>query len=492
MQSSSGAGRFDLLPAFDAQIYFESLFLRPLQKHNVAEAMKNDVPVRPWSRKGKILVWSVRKLYTLRGLLGGRNWHDVWPEHHEDPLTMKPLERIYLGYKYYYRALGEQTDSRVAAYFREKNDSAFLPNDFRPDTEITLSAGGDLMPYESVSRQVCANLWDEAGDFFFDADIVTANLETPLDTSKPPSVVPEVMLNDMYFNGSEEIFEVFSGLGKHKGYDVLSVANNHSLDMGEAGLRRTMDWLDAKGIAWCGAARGAESLHDFPILEKKGIRVAFLGATFSLNAETRPPGKEWLVNHLPLNLPDPDLALLVEQSRLARERGADLIVAHLHMGCAYQPYPSPEIVKNMHAIARQTGIDLLLGNHPHNPQPFEFLDIEDPFSGRSKRSFIAYSLGDFVAYDIFKWCHLPLLLKFKIGKNNNGTCITGLEAKIFYTDADIQNGEIRSLRFRDVAPLLEGKGLENLNASSREEWAELQDFLQKNLLPGNVGAFMCD
>jgi poly-gamma-glutamate synthesis protein (capsule biosynthesis protein) len=453
--------------------------------------MKKYNPVRPWSRKGQALVWALRRLFALRRVLGGRDWQSAWDGHHEDPLTMAPLERVYLGYKYYYRAIVDSGENgEISALFRQKYDPIAVPPGFRPDAEITLSAGGDLMPYAAVNRRVCAGLWEEAGPFFFDADIVTANLETPVDVSRPASLVPEVMLNDMYFNGSEEMFDVFSGLGKYRGYDVLSVANNHSLDMGASGLMRTMDWLDAKGIAHCGAARSSETLHDFPMLERGGIRMAFLGATFSLNAETRPPGMDWLVNHLPLNLSDPDIGLLIEQSRIARARGADLIVAHLHMGCAYQPYPSPAIVANMRAIAGRTGIDILLGNHPHNPQPFEFFDVEDPFSGRPKRSFIAYALGDFVAYDIFKWGHLPLLLRFRIGKNAETTCITGLEAKLFYTDAEFGKGEVTSLRFRDVAALLAQDKPDGLSDTSRREWDELAFFLREYLLPGNIGQYM--
>lgn len=453
--------------------------------------LKNYNPVRPWSHKGRALTWMLRRLYALRRATGGRDWQSAWHGHHEDPLTMAPLERVYLGYKYYYRAILDSGENgEISAHFRQKNDEITLPPGFKPDTEITLGAGGDLMPYAAINRRVCAGLWDEAGPFFFNADIVTANLETPVDSSRPASLVPEVMLNDMYFNGSEEMFDVFSGLGRYRGYDVLSVANNHSLDMGAAGLMRTMDWLEARGIAHCGAARSPETLHDFPIIERKGIRVAFLGATFSLNTKTRPPGMDWLVNHLPLNLPDPDIGLLVEQSRLARTRGADLIVAQLHMGCAYQPYPSPAIVANMHAIARRTGIDVLLGNHPHNPQPFEFLDVEDPFSGQKKRSFIAYALGDFVAYDIFKWCHLPLLLRLRIGKNAETTCITGLEAKVFYTDAEFRKGEVSALRFGDVAALLTKNNLEELSGASRREWDELEVFLREYLLPGNVGRYL--
>lgn len=126
-----------------------------------------------------------------------------------------------------------------------------------------------------------------------------------------------------------------------------------------------------------------------------------------------PTEKPYLANHLNLNEANPDISLIVEQAKLARQNGAEFLVAFLHMGCAYQPYPSKVTVDNMHQICKETGVDLVLGGHPHNAQPIEFFDITDPFSGQNKQTTIVYSQGDFVAYDIHKWCKLPLLLKFE-------------------------------------------------------------------------------
>ncbi|NJN35494.1 MAG: CapA family protein [Saprospiraceae bacterium] len=102
---------------------------------------------------------------------------------------------------------------------------------------------------------------------FFDADIRFANLETPIDPSKPAALVPEVMLNNMNFNGSAAMFDIFNAqnlsqqpaddagrnltqrnVGRKIGFDVLSTANNHSLDMGETGVFATLDFLSEKKL----------------------------------------------------------------------------------------------------------------------------------------------------------------------------------------------------------------------------------------------------
>lgn len=448
-------------------------------------------PVRAITFKGKILVKSVRFLYSVRKFFGGKDYDEPLENHHEDPLKMKRRHQLFFGHKYYYKAITHQTAGQeTITYFREK---AIDKNDFperEAEKKITLTVGGDLMPYHCITSAQCSSIWDEAGDFFFNADIVCANLETPLDKNKAASYVPEVMLNNMYFNASEDMFSVFSGLGKYRGYDVLSVANNHSLDQDENGLINTIKFLEEKNIAYCGAATSAETLHDFPIIEKNGIKIAFIAFTYSLNAKVRPAGKEYLVNHLAINEENPDLTLVETQCRIARERGADLIAGMFHMGCAYQPYPSPQIIKNTHRICALGGIDLFLGGHPHNPMPVESLEITDPFSGKKKKSFIVYSQGDFIAYDIFKWCRLPLLFRFTIGKTGNDTFIAGIESKLFYNHAQVKNGKIESLRLLDYTELKNHPEKLAGNPEAEKEFEELQLFAEHFLLPGNLEHFL--
>ena len=138
------------------------------------------------------------------------------------------------------------------------------------------------MPYECINKKQCAHLWDEAGDWFFDADIVTANLETPIVENKPASLVPEVMLKDMNFNGNKEQFDVFSGNGKFKGYDILATANNHSLDMGEEGVHETLNFLNREGVESVGTSSNKVE-KSYKIIEKNGIKVGFLSFTYSMN-----------------------------------------------------------------------------------------------------------------------------------------------------------------------------------------------------------------
>ncbi len=448
-------------------------------------------PVRPLTLKGKFLVGLVRLLFKIRKTLGGKDWLHPMKGHHEDPRKMNFRQQLYFGYKYYFQAiLNGDEGAGLEQHFQSQGAKFENKDTSNSSQKITLSAGGDLMPYFCITSEQCKNLWVESGDFFFDADLVVGNLETPLNPKKPASLVPEVMLSNMYFNANQDMFAVYSGLGKYKGFDVLATANNHSLDQGEDGVVQTIEFLDQKGIQHVGTARSENERDAFPIIEKNGIKIAFLSYTFSLNALVCPEGKAYLANHLNLNEANPDLSLIVHQAQLARQKGAEFLVAFLHMGCAYQPYPSQTIIDNMQQICRQTGIDLVLGGHPHNAQPIEFLEIKDPFSGRQKQSTIIYSQGDFVAYDIHKWCKLPLLLKFDIAKINGEVVISAIRAKLFYNYAQLKNGKVESLRLLDYAHLRENSNILATDLPAQHEFEELSYFAEAFLLKGNLERFL--
>lgn len=439
--------------------------------------------VLPVTLKGKILCMLLRWVYSLYCFFARPNWKYPLRDFEEDPLHMSTRDAIYLGYKYYIRPHREASEaSGLEHYFRRQHIDFALPADFEEKQRISLHAGGDLMPYKLVNSGSTRQLWQHCGDFFFGADMVFANLETPIRPGKKEEAVPEVMLNDMYFNGSAEMFDIFNGAGKYRGYDVLSIANNHSMDMGKKGLLKTMEFLRERNIVYCGAVEEATGLANIPMLERKGIKTAFLAYTFSLNKMLAPKGKEWMLNHLRLNQPGCDIALIREQCRQARKKGADFIVVSLHGGNAYQAYPSAHTVDLFHRIFEECGADIILGGHPHNIQPLEKYPFKDPFSGEEKEGFAIYSLGDFVAYDIFTWCHLPMMLELQLSKGTRQgitkACISGIRLMPVY---NYYNRKERSLQFIPFLQALENR--QQFEPHVQKELQELEDFFYKYFLP---------
>ena len=379
--------------------------------------MKKLPAVTAYTPKGKILVALLRGL--LRGVhfIMGKKWAVPPPFFHDDPRHYTPKDLLYFAYKYYFKPPVFGVD--VEQFFT--NNPPIFPNqNIESERTVTLTAAGDLMPYEWIQPQFCTHLWDDIGDDFFSSDLTFANLETPIDTSKPPSLVPEVMLSNMLFNGDETMFSIFNGThfkpktAKRIGFDMLGTANNHSLDMGEAGVYATIDFLKNKNIQHVGTANSPEERAKTTLIERNGIRLAFISYTFSMNQKVNPSDKSWLVNHLEVNQPNVDLSVLTEDIAKAKQQNADLVILSLHYGNAYQAYPCPHIVDNTKRIFEECGADIILGGHPHNIQPMAVYPFTCPHTGVEKRGFVLFSFGDFVAYDIFNWCHLPVYLKLEI------------------------------------------------------------------------------
>lgn len=374
--------------------------------------------VLPYSLRGKIWLIVLKIFFGFFRILKGKKWQMPLANFEENPPFCTREDIFFLGYKYYFQTPVYFPNS-IIEHFTKQKIRFSLPKNFVPQNTITLSVGGDLMPYAWIQKDYTQHLWNEVGKFFFNGDIVFANLETPIHLQKSVSLVPEVMITDMLFNANMEMFEIFSGKPHFKGYDILSTANNHSLDMGEEGICKTIEFLESQKVSFTGTARNWQERDNFPILERKGIKIAFIAYTYSLNREVLPKGKEYLVNYERLNFPDCSLERLQKDVENAYKRGSDLVILSLHTGNAYQMYPSEHTIQIFHRIFSECGVDIILGSHPHNPQPMEKYDFICPFTQKKKEGFAIYSLADFVAYDIFVWDRLIPLLKLHITK---GAC----------------------------------------------------------------------
>ncbi|MDZ7879525.1 MAG: CapA family protein [Saprospiraceae bacterium] len=430
--------------------------------------MKKLPAVTAYTPEGKVLLVILRGL--LRGIhfIMGKKRAVPPPFFHDDPRHYTPRDLLYFAYKYYVKPPEKHENREGGENFFLEHPPIFSIQNVEPESTITLTAAGDLMPYAWIQPQFCAHLWDEIGDDFFSADITFANLETPIDTSKPPSLVPEVMLADMLFNGSDTLFSIFNATNfkaktaKRIGFDVLATANNHSLDMGEAGVYATIDFLKNKNIQHIGTALSPEESQKTTIIERNGIRLAFISYTFSMNQKVNPTDKPWLVNHLEVNQPDVDLSVLTQDIAKAKQQNADLVILSLHYGNAYQAYPCGHIVDNTKRIFEECGADIILGGHPHNIQPMAVYPFTCPHTGVEKRGFVLFSFGDFVAYDIFNWCHLPIYLKMDVGlvnsdavKGKKQVILTKVEAVPVYVCGHYRSRTDRDLRFLDARKTLE-------------------------------------
>jgi hypothetical protein len=232
----------------------------------------------------------------------------------------------------------------------------------------TLLAVGDVM----LGRGVRAEPDPFAGvaGWLHTADLILGNFEgviADLDSGSPP---PGYDLR---------MPETAAAQLRAAGFDVVGLANNHSLDLGPAGLEHTTAQLTAAGLTVIGARSDRATAAQPTIHTINEIRLALL----AFNAVPDPVGQDAIL--LPgWTRADWDLETAVATVTAARTQ-ADAVIVSIHWGYEYQRRADPAQRRMAEALL-EAGADLIVGHHPHIVQETAVQ------SGR----FVAYSLGNFV------------------------------------------------------------------------------------------------
>ncbi len=347
-------------------------------------------------------------------------------------------------------------------------------------TEIVIAAVGDVMMPGSIQTTIAKKRYNY--DVLFEkikpdlgaADITFANLESPVDQGAGISGYPK-------FNARPELLTAL----KNAGVDIVSTANNHIMDAGVMGLKKTLGNIDAAGLVFIGAGRTKAEAMEIKRIAAKDIIVAFLAYTYSTNERLprRKPGEPG-VNIL---RPDSeaDLALAVEKVKEARQN-SDLVVVSLHWGNEYSPVPS-EWQWEVAADLMEAGADIILGHHPHVLQSIESYTAKD-----GRQGIIAFSLGNFistqnsgVSYKNKKSSRAlrgdGIILFITIVKEAGRTSISRAEFLPIWTLRDRVGG---SRVFRPVSLAREIERLNGVTDRSREEQGllELLSYRQEVIL----------
>lgn len=250
-------------------------------------------------------------------------------------------------------------------------------------SHVNLLAVGDIMFH---SHQIRAAYDSKTGGYDFlpvfkhvqkyieGADISIANLETVIAGG-------DIEYSGCQrFNAPKESVKAIS----EAGFDIISTANNHSLDYGKKGLINTIKTIEEYEMKNIGTYTEKET----PILveEIDGIRLGFLSYTYALNGMDFTLSSEeltFMVNKI-------DESKIKNDLKKAKDLDIDLIVVYIHWGYEYHMEPSEYQIELGEKIIGW-GADIILGSHPHVIQKAEILNID----GEDK--FIMYSMGNFLS-----------------------------------------------------------------------------------------------
>jgi hypothetical protein len=211
-----------------------------------------------------------------------------------------------------------------------------------------------------------------------------------------------------------EMAQIFTDCG----FDAVTIANNHMYDFGPEALLDTRALLLEKGIAVTGAGRDLDEAREPAIVERKGIRVGFLGycsvipeggeagagkaGIAPLRALASYEGRGPHATPRVITRPDEDDLRAVLDDIAALRRRADVVIVAFHWGVIWVPRVIADYqVITAHACI-DAGADMILGHHAHVPKAIEV------YRGKA----IFYSLGNFCMTKPFpspKWQEPPWL-----------------------------------------------------------------------------------
>lgn len=270
------------------------------------------------------------------------------------------------------------------------------------DKSITLVAVGDISFHGELSKGATSHeikqQLDEIKRFFQGADLIFGNLECVFGEKGTKSDKLSVVLTS-----DSAWVPVLKGLG----FNMFSMANNHTMDMGPDGLMDTITILGEHGLPYVGVGKNIDEATEMKILNVKGYRIGFLA--FCQDDEDC-----IATRHRTGGAP---LTEEVMHKAINNNRAlVDYLIVSLHMGMEITEYPSPRQIEMCRGLINR-GVDVVLGHHPHVPQGYE----------KYQQGLIIYSLGNFI-FDM-------------LGGTTEGTR-SGYIYKISMADIDIKVREV--------------------------------------------------
>lgn len=201
-----------------------------------------------------------------------------------------------------------------------------------------------------------------------------------------------------HFNSPEEFGDVLV----KQGFNLMSLANNHVLDMDESGVINSLKYWSKQPVIYAGSYKNKKDRFEKHVYEKNGIKYAFFAYTMKYNT------KQNFQNH-PFYRNDWDEELIKKDISAVRDE-VDLIIVSVHWGSEHTFTPNQD-QRNAATFLAEQGVDIVLGMHSHCVQPVQFIG----------NTLVAYSLGNFIAQQLHDPTdsRIGLELNVNVVKKNN-------------------------------------------------------------------------
>lgn len=344
---------------------------------------------------------------------------------------------------------------------------------------VSVAAVGDNLIHSSLYKQAAARYGEaHGGEEGYDFEFAYKNIEGIIRRADIAVINQETLIcNDVFEPSTYPLFNSPAALGDHMldiGFDVFTIANNHTLDKGTEGLSACLDYWDSRESAVvCGAYRNAADRANIRTAEFNGITFSFLSYTESLNGLSLPAGSE-------LSIGDAyDIETMKSEIAAANEI-SDVCVIALHWGVENSDIIS-DFQKNTAKILADAGADIIIGNHPHVLRDIEEIERED-----GSKALCAYSLGNFISAQSVGKNLIGGVLKFDVSirtdeeaEERQQPIIGNIELVPVITHYDENYHDVRLYPLSDYTrELAESHGVKNM---SKFGYDYIFEVLEKNI-----------
>lgn len=203
------------------------------------------------------------------------------------------------------------------------------------------------------------------------------------------------------FNSPKE----FGSYMVSKGFNLVSTANNHCLDKGFTGVQSSRDFWNAQTNVLMSGTNSTEEEHNvIPSIEINGIKIAFLA--YCENTNGIEPDYSWEVNYFPGH--EEEMLNKVTQAKSEN----DVVIVSMHWGTEY----SHEVNDTQFTLAYEltkAGADVVVGNHPHVIQPFQWVNDKPVF----------YAMGNLISTQLNQENLVGMCASLDITKNEDGSIV---------------------------------------------------------------------
>ena len=242
------------------------------------------------------------------------------------------------------------------------------------EKRMSLIAVGDILIHESVYKDAYNKETDSYDFHYMFTDIEPIIKQYDLKFCNQESAIGGKTLGISgypSFNSPDEIGDELVNLG----FNLISLANNHTLDRGEDAALYSNSYWKSKGVITAGSYSSIEERNQVNVYEQNGIKYAFLAYTVSSNAKVR---KDYLLNIYSADKAKSDIDAIKDQ--------VDVIIVSMHWGREDTNTPT-ESQKQIAEYLSSLGVNIVIGHHPHVVQPVEYVND----------TLVIYSLGNFIS-----------------------------------------------------------------------------------------------